>query len=101
MSSCRRQVIECKTGQLLQQGSFPAPPGPYAHPYHSIAALPAGRIAAAEFEGINVLSLEMAGAELAPAGDGCQPRPVRKTALLDRYDLGECATRLGDAGLDR
>ena len=99
-----RQVFDCKTMQLLQKRSFAgpdtvmfaAPDAEYdnslaAGYYHTLAALPAGRIAAAKFGGIDVLAFQMAGPELAPARDACWPEGDEKTALW-RCDPGDrCA----------
>ena len=76
------------------------PPRCLAQLYHSIAALPAGRIAAAGFERIDVLTLEAPGSELAPAGDACSFKCVGNKALLDCGAIAECAARLDNAGPD-
>ena len=47
----------------------------------AIAALPAGRIAAANFAGIDVLELQMASSEAAPTGTECRPTCATKTVL--------------------
>lgn len=93
-------MLECETRQLLQKRSF-AGPGfdRYGDPYDCIAALPAGRIAAAKFGGIDVIAFDMAGPELASAGVACEPACAVKTALWEVFDAdARCASCLGDAG---
>ena len=92
------QVISCKTGQLLQTCETSN-----GFMYRSMAALPAGRIAAGpgNVSGIDVLALEMAGSELATAGDACQPNRADETMLLSDDELNYmCATGLSTAGPD-
>ena len=73
------QVTSCKTRRLLQTCKSRL----YMHddPYICMAALTAGRIAASNLEGINLLALEMDGSELAPAGVVGPPSHAAKTLL--------------------
>ena len=73
------QVTSCKTRRLLQTCKSRL----YMHddPYISMAALTAGRIAASNLEGINILALGMDGSELAPAGVVGLPSHAAKTLL--------------------
>ena len=93
MTSLRcRQVFNCEAMQLLQRCSFAGPDSdPYADPYSSIAALPAGRVAAAHDAGIDVLVLDMAGSELAPAGPAGHPRCAAETVLSRADAFARCA----------
>ena len=60
-----------------------------------MAALPAGRIAASNTaRGIDVLTLDMADSELAPAGAACQPKRAAKTALFGADVFARCAGTL-------
>ena len=67
-------------------------------PYISMAALPAGRIAAGNTSGIEMLTLEMDGSELAPAGDACQQERAEKTMLLSADAFEQCVTWLMQCG---
>ena len=92
-------MFDCETMQLLQKRSFAGPVfDRYADAYECIAALPAGRIAAAKFGGIDVLAFDMAGLELEPAGLASEPAYAVKTALLTANADDGCAACLGDAG---
>ena len=92
-----QQVIDCETRQLLltcdTNNGFT---------FKSIAALPAGRMAAGDGDlgGIDVLALEMAGSELAPAGDACQPSRADEIMHVSDDELRVCATGLNTAGPD-
>lgn len=59
--------------------------------YLSIAALPAGRIAAGHFAGIDVLDLAMAGCEAAPAGTARRPTCAAETILSRAHAVDWCA----------
>ena len=63
-------------------------------PYISMSALPAGRIAAGNLAGIEVLTLEMDSSELPPAGIDGQPH-AEKTMLLSADAFEQCVTCLG------
>ena len=52
------QVFDCKTIQLLQRYSLPGTADDF---YECVTALPAGRIAAGNRAGIDMLDLDMAG----------------------------------------
>ena len=60
----RCQVVNCKTRQLPQTYSYDS--GDY---YFCMAPMPAGRIAAANSEALDMLALDMDGSELTSAGD--------------------------------
>ena len=92
-----QQIIDCETMQLRQ--TYRMRNGYLQDPYRIFAALPAGRIAAgaAELDGIHVLALEMAGAEMAPAGDACHPNRAETTMLVSNDKLHSCATGLNIA----
>ena len=95
------QVIDCKTMQLRQ--TYRMRNGCLQKPYRIFAALPAGRLAAgaANLGGIHVLALEMAGSDLAPAGDACHPNRAAVTMLSSDDELNMCATGLSTAVPDK
>ena len=70
MNLRRWQVFDCKTMQLLQRYSLP---GTAADIYECVAALPAGRIAAGNSAGIDVLDLSL-------DTDSCAAQTVLSTA---------------------
>ena len=80
-------MIDCKARQLLQMCSSGE-----RDPYISMVALPAGRIAAGNTAGIEVLALETGSSELAPAGDACQQERAEKTTLLSADAFEQCVT---------
>lgn len=86
-------MIDIKTRQLLQLCS-----SGIEDYYICMAPLPAGRIAAGNAAGMNVLALEMDGSELASGGLAGQPRHAAKTTLLGTDAFPWCATCLGSAG---
>ena len=59
--------------------------------YGAIAALPAGRIAAANFAGIDVLDLETASCKAAPTGTACRPTCATETILSGADSVDWCA----------
>ena len=91
-----RQVVDCKTRQLLQRCSLGKTKLNY--PYISMAALPAGRIAAGNHLSINVLALEVAGSELASPGLTFRSQRVAETTLVSADPSERCAAHLGSAG---
>ena len=90
----RCQVVDCKTRQLPQTYSYDS--GDY---YFCMAPMPAGRIAAANSEGLDMLALDMDGSELTSAGDACQPRSAERTTLLEANAFPWCATCPGNGNL--
>ena len=90
--SCVWQVIDCKSRQLLQECSYD---WVWGYPYVSMAALPAGRIAAGTFNSTDMFYLDMASSGSARAGLACQPRCAAKTTLLGADASEGCAACLG------
>lgn len=71
-------MIDCKTRQLLQTYSYDSDDF-----YFCMAPMPAGRIAAGNSEGFDMLAFDMDGSELTSAGDACQPGSTVRTTLLE------------------
>ena len=94
-----RQVVDCKTRQLVQVYRQDSRRSTRSH-HMAMAALPAGRLAAGNrARGIDMITLDMDGAELAPAGLGCrhQPPNVTRRTLLSADAFARCAACPGRA----